>query len=239
MIWRLLCAVPVFLSVILTLGCNSSEKQVQPLGFVSDPELMATVQALPEQLLVQGRPTIPPHHPPTILLPESNIDFKTLAVTPNPGIDYKIASVTPEPGTDYKMLIVPNQGQLRHAIGELEFSLRPKLDMPPVPWKPKKPATEQLLVQGRPTIPPHHPPTILLPESNIDFKTLAVTPNPGIDYKIASVTPDPGTDYKMLIVPNQGQLRHAIGELEFPLRPKLDMPPVPWKPKNPQRSNTK
>ena len=134
MIWRLLCPVPVFLSVVLTLGCNSSTKQVQPLGFVSDPELMATAQALPEQLLVQGRPTIPPHHPLTVLLPESDIDFKTLAVTPNPGIDYKIASVTPDPGTDYKMLIVPNQGQLRHAIGELE--------VPPVPWKPKKTATE-------------------------------------------------------------------------------------------------
>ena len=150
MIWRSLCPVPVFLSVILTLGCNSSAKHVQMEEITKDAELMATLHAPPAHSLGLKRPIISLQHPQFAIPPEANIDFqipivtpnpnmslKILAVTPNPNTDYKIAAATPAPGADYKMLIVPNQGQLPHAIGELEFPLRPKLDMPPVPWKPE------------------------------------------------------------------------------------------------------
>ena len=226
MIWKLPRSVPVLLSIILTIGCNSSAKQVRIEGVTSDLGTIAMVQEPPEQPPAPEHPIISLQHSTIVIRPESGIDLKILAVTPGSSIDYKIAAVTPAPGIDYKMHIVPNQGQLRHAIGELEFPLRPKLQVPPVPWKPKKPAIDFQI------------PIVTL-NPNMSLKILAVTPDPNIDYKIAAATPAPGIDYKMLVVPNQGQLRHAIGEPGFPLRPKLEVPPVPWKRKHSQRSNTK
>ena len=148
MIWRLSWSIPVFLSVILTFGCNSSAKHVQIDEFAMNAEPMAALQTPPEQPLGLERRITPLQHPPITISPEasikfqtpaltpnSNIDLKILAVTPSPGVDYKIVAVTPDSGIDYKMLMVPSQKQSPHVIGTLEIPSMP--EVPHVPWKPK------------------------------------------------------------------------------------------------------
>ena len=129
MIWRLPCPVPVFLLVILAIGCNSSAKQVQMEGIARDAGKAAMVQAPPRQPPVQEHAIVQTQHPTIVVRLKAGIDLKILAVTPNPSIDYKIAAATPAPWIDYKMHIVPVQQQLPHVIGELQF--------PPVPLEPK------------------------------------------------------------------------------------------------------
>ena len=140
MIWKLASAVAIALSVILTLGCNSSAKHVQMAEFTHDTELIATLAAVPEQPLGLERPIMPQRHSPFAIPSEAGADLKILAVTPDSRIDYKIAVATPAPGIDYKMLTVPNRGQSPHAIRKLE--ILPGPEIPSLPWKPKRPATE-------------------------------------------------------------------------------------------------
>ena len=154
MIWRLSWHIPIFLSVILTLGCNSSVKHVQIDDITKDAELMAALQAPPEQPLGLERRIIQLQHPPIVISPETSIEFQTpnvtpnshldlkiLAVTPSPGVDYKIVAVTPDSGIDYKMLIVPSQKHSPHVIGTLDAPFMPEVppipNVPHVPWKPK------------------------------------------------------------------------------------------------------
>ena len=154
MICRVSWHIPVFLSVILTLGCNSSVKHVQIDEITKDAELMAALQPPPEQPLGLERPIIPLQHPPISIFPEtdiqlqiqnampnSKVDLKILAVTPAPGVDYKIVAVTPDSGIDYKMLIVPSQKHSPHVIGTLDVPFMPEVppipNVPHVPWKPK------------------------------------------------------------------------------------------------------
>lgn len=161
MICRVSWHIPVFLSVILTLGCNSSVKHVQIDEITKDAELMADLQAPPEQPLGLERtfiglesPFTPLQHPPIAIFPEtdiqlqihnampnSKVDLKILAVTPAPGVDYKIVAVTPDSGIDYKMLIVPSQKHSPHVIGTLDVPFMPEVppipNVPHVPWKPK------------------------------------------------------------------------------------------------------
>ena len=148
--WRLSWTVPVILSVILNLGCNSSAKHLRMQEFTKDTELMATLQAPPEQPLGLERPIIPPQHPPITIHPEphtelripivtlnSNPRSKILTVTPDPNVDYKVAVGTPNPGIDYKMLVVPGQEHIPHTFVRPVPPLRRKPEVPPVPWKPK------------------------------------------------------------------------------------------------------
>jgi hypothetical protein len=130
MIWRLLCPVPVFLLVILAIGCNSSAKQVRIEGVTSDLGTIAMVQEPPERPPAQEHPIISLQHSTIVIRPESGIDLKILAVTPGSSIDYKIAAVMPAPWIDYKMHVVPVQQQLPHSIRILE--------VPTIPWEPKK-----------------------------------------------------------------------------------------------------
>lgn len=152
--WRLSCPVPVFLSMILTLGCNSSAKHVQMDEVTKGEELMVMLQASPEQPLGLEHPIIPPKHPSVVIRPESNIKFiipietlnpntksKILTVTPDPNIDYKLVAATPTPGIDYKMFIVPDQEQISHTAGKLEVPFMPGVppvpQVPPKSWEPK------------------------------------------------------------------------------------------------------
>ena len=130
MIWKLPRSVPVLLSIILTIGCNSSAKQVRIEGVTSDLGTIAMVQEPPEQPLAQEHPIISLQHSTIVIRLKAGIDLKILAVTPSSSIDYKIAAVTPAPGIDYKMHIVPVQQQLPHSIRILE--------VPTIPWEPKK-----------------------------------------------------------------------------------------------------
>ena len=130
MIWKLPRSVPVLLSIILTIGCNSSAKQVRIEGVTSDLGAIAMVQEPPERPPAQEHPIISLQHSTIVIRPESGIDLKILAVTPSSSIDYKIAAVTPASGIDYKMHIVPVQQQLPHSIRMLE--------VPTIPWEPKK-----------------------------------------------------------------------------------------------------
>lgn len=150
MIWRRLCPVPLFLLLILAVGCNSSAKQVQMEEFIKDAELMAALQAPSEQPLGLERPIIPTQHPPITIHPETHIKVripivtlnsnprsKILMVTPDPNIDYKISVATTEPGIDYKMLVVPDQKHMLRTLEEPQFPLRQKPEVAPVPRKPK------------------------------------------------------------------------------------------------------
>ena len=150
MTWRLSCPVPVFLSVILTLGCNSSAKHVQVEEFAKKTELTDTHEALPEQPLGLERPIIPPQHPPITIHPETHTELripivtlnanprsKILTITPDPNVDYKVVVGTPNPGIDYKMLVVPGQEHIPHTSVRPVPPLRRKLEVPPVPWNPK------------------------------------------------------------------------------------------------------
>lgn len=130
--WRLWCPVPVFLTVALTLGCNSSAKHSQTYVFTTDAARATAPQAPPEQSLGLELPFLPSQHPPIAIAPEADLhiqnlgvapdsymQFKILAVAPAPGIGRNMPVVTPEQGTDYKMLVIPEQMRRPQVLGEI------------------------------------------------------------------------------------------------------------------------
>lgn len=170
-------SVLVFLSVIVTIGCNSSAKHVQIEELAQDAEIMAMREAPPAHPLGRERPILPPEHSQFAVHPDANIEFRVPIETFNPNTKSRVLRVRPRRNTDHKS------------------------------------------------------------------KILIVRPDPNVDYKIAAATPEPGIDYKMLVVPDQGQIPHAIGKLEVPPTPVIPHvpggPPIPRRPNFQRRDNAK